>query len=56
MSVAPALAGKGGVPGVSTSGSCGLSKAGVQGDIATTGAPGASESGHADFNGCNGKG
>jgi hypothetical protein len=56
MSVAPALAGKGGVPGVSTSGSCGLSKAGVQGDIRTTGAPGASESGHADFNGCQGHG
>ena len=53
MSVAPALAGKGGLP---TSGSCGAGKAGVQGDIATTCAPGASESGHADFNGCQGHG
>ena len=53
MSVAPAFAGKGGVP---HAGSCGAGKAGVHGDIANPTSPGASESGHADFNGCNVKG
>ena len=53
MSVAPAFADKG---GFSHTGSCGLSKDRVHGDIENPTSPGASESGHADFNGCNGNG
>jgi hypothetical protein len=53
MSVAPALADKGGNP---HPGSCGLSKDQVHKDIENPSAPGASEGGHADFGGCNVKG
>jgi len=54
MSVAPALASsQGGNP---PTGSCGVSKEAVHKDIQDPRAPGASESGHADFNGCQGKG
>ena len=53
MSVAPAFADKG---GFSHAGSCGLSKEAVHNDLEDPRAPGASESGHADFNGCQGNG
>ena len=53
MSVAPALADKGGNP---HSGSCGVSKADVHAAKENPSAPGASEVGHFDFGGCNVKG
>jgi hypothetical protein len=50
---APAFADKG---GVSHDGSCGLSKESVHTQIDNPSAPGASEAGHFDFGGCQGKG
>jgi hypothetical protein len=53
MSVAPAFANPGGNP---HAGSCGVSKEAVHSDLENPMSPGASEAGHADFNGCQGNG